>query len=832
MLSAWLRPESEEQIDDSRGGSGPDGGGSVLRYTAQIGLLAAWFCCAPLLAQRPDMPAELKNPYAGNKTAIAAGKALYDQTCQECHGGGAQGGRGPALANGNFSVGNTDGDIFRTVRGGIPGTGMPAFSALPEDTVWKIITYLRSLNVNAAAANEVVSGDPAAGKAIFWGKGGCGRCHEVNERGANVGPDLSEAGRNSAHFLRTAILDPNAPVSFRRRLFRPQAVEVTTTTGEHLTGIKRAEDNFTLILTDLTGKLRRFDRGEIAKEHVLTKSVMPDDYGKILTPDEVQNLVAYLASLKTRNLQETIQAKLPAGLTAARLRNANKEPQNWLTYWGNYQGEHYSRLTQINPGNVGNLQARWAVQMPPGPHLEATPLVVDGILYETYTTNGAQGVYAIDARSGLVIWKYQRQQKVTNPYQSNPYNRGVAILGSRLFFGTLDASLVALDARTGRLLWETPVADTMHGYSITEAPLAIPGAVVVGVAGGEFGIRGFLDAYDPVTGKRLWRFDTVPGPGEFGHDTWLGDSWKHGGGPTWMTGSYDPELNLLYWTVGNPGPDLNADVRRGIDLFTCSVVALDPKTGKLRWYYQFTPSDTHDWDANEDVVLTDDVVNGVRRKLMLQADRNGMFYVLDRVTGKLIFARPYVRQTWNAGFHADGTPILRPGWKATPKGVVVYPSFIGGADWANPSFDPVHRKIYVVVTDGGLLGFRSGPPKYEAGREYIGGHPFFPPDQGSRTGMVEIDTRTGKTVWAYPTFRMSMTAGATATAGGLIFLATANGNLIALDAQTKKALWHFQTGDSIAAAPISYAVDGRQYVAISAGNALYSFALPDANTAQ
>lgn len=784
-----------------------------------------------LFAQQPDVPAVLKNPYTGNLSAIAAGRILYQQTCQACHGGDAQGGRGPALANGNFSVGNSDGDLFRTVQTGIPGTGMPAFSALPDGTIWKILAYLRSLNTSSASADELVPGNPGAGKAIFFGKAGCSRCHEVNEQGEDIGPDLSEAGRNSASYLRKAILYPNAPVSFMQMRLRPQAVAVTTNSGEHVLGIKRAEDNFTLILTDMDGRLRRFDRSQIAEEHVQTRSLMPDDYGKVLSPGDIQNLVAYLASLKARDLRQTVEAKLPLGLAAERLRNSQSEPQNWMTYWGNYQGDHYSSLTQINTGNVEKLEAQWALQMPPGPLIEATPLVVDGIMYTTYTANGEQGVSAIDARSGLPIWKYKRRQKEINPYQTNPFNRGVAVLGSRVFFGTLDCSLVALDARTGRLLWETPVADTMKGYSITEAPLAIPSEVVVGVAGGEFGIRGFLDAYDPVTGNRLWRFDTVPGPGEFGHDTWSGDSWEHGSGATWMTGSYDPEMNLLYWTVGNPGPDMNGDVRRGTNLFTCSVIALDPKIGRLKWYYQFTPADTHDWDANEDVVLADRVIDGVPRKLMLQADRNGIFYVLDRITGKLVFAKPYVKQTWNGGFHADGTPILLPGWEASPTGNVVSPSTIGGADWANPSYDPVLHRMYVAVTDGGL-GYRSTPPKYEAGRLYMAGRPFFPPNQQMRSGMVEIDTTNGQTKWAYPTFRGSMAAGATATAGGIVFLSTADGNLIALDAGTGKALWHFQTGAEIASAPISYAVDGKQYVAVSAGNVLYSFALPDSSPAQ
>ncbi len=779
------------------------------------------------LAQHPEMPDTVRNPFAGNAAAVAAGKALYHQTCEGCHGGDAQGGRGPALANRNFSHGGEDEDIFRTIRTGVPGTQMPSFGALPADEVWKIITYLHSLNSSGAQAHQAVPGDPAAGEALFWGKGGCGQCHEVNGRGGLMGPDLSEIGRSAPQFLKATILNPEASIPMRRRWFGPVALTVTTREGKVVEGMKQAEDNFALILTDVDGNLRRFNRDEIVEEHAESKPLMPDDYGKRLAPDEIQNLVAYLSTLKERDLTKTIEAKLPAGLTFERIKNAQAEPQNWLTYWGDYQGDHFSALSQIKPGNVSQLQARWAVQMPPGPLLEATPIVVDGTMYATYTAEGTSGVYAIDARTGLTIWKYERRQKATSPYQSNPFNRGVAVLGDRVFFGTLDAALVALDARTGRVLWEAPVADTMQGYSITEAPLAIKNEVVIGVAGGEFGIRGLVDAYDAVTGKRLWRFNTIPGPGEPGHDTWSGDSWKHGSGAAWLTGSYDPDLDMLYWTVGNPGPDLDADVRKGVNLFTCSVVALNPATGKLQWYYQFTPSDTHDWDANEDVILADRTIDGAPRKLMLQADRNGMFYVLDRATGKLVLGKPYMNQTWNGGFHADGTPILLPGWMASPEGSTVSPGMVGGTDWNNPSYDPTQSRLYVTITTGGLTGFRSAPEPYEPGRGYMGGRPFFVANQEHHGEMIAIDTETGNRVWTYRLYRESMAAGAMATSGGLVFLATGDGNLIALNSESGEPLWHFHAADAIASAPISYAVDGKQFVAIAAGNTLYSFALPD-----
>jgi alcohol dehydrogenase (cytochrome c) len=789
--------------------------------------LAGTVLISPIMAQQSDLPDTQKNPFAGDPAAIAAGKTLYAETCQSCHGGEARGDRGPALASGNFTHGSEDTDLFRTIRAGVPGSQMPAFALLPADNVWRIITYLRSLNTNHAADGETVAGDAATGQQIFWGKGGCGRCHEVNARGSAIGADLSDAGKNSADYLHRMIMNPNAPAAAAQRWFRPGGVRVKTRAGEEVVGIQRAEDNYTVIMTDLNGQLRRFDRKDLLAEQVEPKSLMPDNYSQLLSPTEIQDLVAYLKTLKSRDLTKTIQVDLPGGLSFARLRNAAAEPQNWLTYWGNYQGHHYSALNQITPLNVPRLQAQWSVQMPPGPVLEATPLVVDGILYTTYTTAASAGVYAIDARSGLTIWKYDRRQKATNPNQINPFNRGVAVLGNRVFFGTLDAALVALDARTGRILWETQVADTMTGNSITGAPLAVKDKIVVGVAGGEFGIRGFIDAYDPATGKRLWRFNTIPGPGEFGHDTWSGESWKHGSGAAWLTGSYDPDLDLLYWTVGNPGPGMNGSEREGDNLFTCSVVALDPDTGQRKWHYQFTPGDTHDWDANEDVVLADSVVGGVKRKLLLQADRNGMFYALDRTDGKLILGKPYVKQTWNSGFQPDGRPIVMPDWQSTAKGNIVSPILVGGSNWQNPSYDPIHSIMYVVALNGGM-GYRSIPVKYEPGRQYMGGAPF-PSGEAARSSLLAIDTTTGAVKWEYPLFRISMGAGVLATRSRLVFLGTGDGNLIALDATTGKSLWHFQTGASISSSPMSYAIEGRQYVSISAGAALYAFALPDEN---
>jgi PQQ-dependent dehydrogenase (methanol/ethanol family) len=793
-------------------------GRDIFYHCVQLGIVVA---CLGVAAHAQD---ETNNPFVNDPSAVAAGRVLYQQTCQACHGGEARGDRGPALAIGSLRHGDEDDDIFHTIRTGVPGTQMPPFSGLATDDVWRIISYLHSLSGNGAATNEVVPGDAGAGEKIFWGKGGCSRCHEVNGKGGVVAPDLSAAGTNMAERLRLAILDPNTAGDEYSHWFGPGDLRVKTRDGKEVHGIKRAEDNATLILTDANGTLHRLNKQDILEQRA--ELLMPTNYGKVLSAAEIQDLVAYLKSLKARDLSKTIEADPPGGLNFERIRNARAEPQNWLTYWGNYQGHHFSSLKQINSGNLGRLEVQWARQLPGNSVLETTPLVVDGTMY----TSGPPGqVFALDAKTGLQIWKYERRQKVVNPYQTNPFNRGVAVMGNRVFFGTLDAAVVALDARTGRVLWETQVADTMQGYTITGAPLAIQGKVIVGIAGGEFGVRGFLDAYDAATGKRLWRFYTIPSPGEFGNDTWNGESWKRGSGATWLTGSYDPDLNLLYWGVGNPGPNMNGDVRQGNNLFTCSVVALDLETGTLKWYYQFTPGDTHDWDANESLVLADRVIDEKKRKLIMQADRNGMFYVLDRTDGKFLFAKPYVKQTWNRGFQADGRPILEPGWQASLKGTVVFPTGVGGSNWQSPSYDPERSRLYVVARDHGQ-GYRSAPVVYEEGRQYIGGVPFPAGDAAggaSKNFVLAIDTTTGEVKWRYPIVRGSFGAGVLSTGGGIVFAGTATGDLVALDSVSGKPLWFFQTGGTIASSPISYSVDGKQFVVIAAGNVLYSFALGD-----
>ena len=451
-------------------------------------------------------------------------------------------------------------------------------------------------------------------------------------------------------------------------------------------------------------------------------------------------------------------------------------------------------------------------------------------MYTVGTAVGALDVLSADAATGRVLWRYRREQKITNPNEINRTNRGVAVMGNRVFFGTLDAFLIALDARTGAELWEQQVADTLRGHGITSPPLPVRDKIITGIAGGEFGIQGFLEAYDQATGKKLWRFNTVPQPGEPGHETWDGDSWQRGGAPTWLTGTYDATTNTLYWPVGNPGPDFDGDVRPGDNLYSDSVIALDADSGRLKWHYQFTPNDTHDWDSTEDMMLVDRVWHGVNRKLILHADRNGIFYVLDRTSGKFLAGNPFVRATWVKSWDENGRPILAPNSRSTPQGAMVYPGVGGGTNFQAPSYSSQTGWAYFTYHDGGQV-YASGPEQFEPGKQYngrgAGGEPPPTDEAAPSNGIQAFDPETGKTQWKFVLSQGGLAPGVLATGGGLVFAATAEGNFLALDARTGKALWHFTTGANISSSPVSYSVGGKQYIAVTSSGMLYSFALPE-----
>ena len=505
-------------------------------------------------------------------------------------------------------------------------------------------------------------------------------------------------------------------------------------------------------------------------------------------------------------------------VTQQRLLDSAKEPQNWLMYSGDYAGRRYSTLDQVKTANVGALTPKWAYQTMAGGKFETTPLVVDGILYGTGQDDRA---FALDARTGRPIWQYQRALPSDIRPCCGRVNRGFAILGDKVFLGTLDAHVVALDAKTGNVVWDVNTVDYRKGYSITLAPLVVKNLVLIGVSGGEYGIRGFIDAYDANTGDRKWRFYTIPGPGEPGHDTWEGDSWKIGGAPAWITGTYEPATNTTYWTTGNPSPSNRGEGRAGDNLYSNALVALDADSGNLKWFYQFSKHDEHDYDATQVPVIVDQG----EKHLILQANRNGFFYVLDRSSHKVLSADPYAKVTWSDSKDAQGTPIARTDASPTKDGSRVCPGAAGATNWMSPSYDPQTSLLYVTAREQCDI-FTNSPQPYEEGHAYYASSYFPNDDLAPFWGALRaLDPATGKVKWEFkhpsPTW-----AGVLTTAGGLVFTGDAEGNFIALGAASGKVLWHFQCGASVYASPMTYSVDGKQYVAVAAGSALFTFVLP------
>lgn len=514
-------------------------------------------------------------------------------------------------------------------------------------------------------------------------------------------------------------------------------------------------------------------------------------------------------------------ASLGAQVTYERLVNAAREPQNWLTYWGDYSAIRHRDLSQIHTGNVKDLRVEWIFQTGQTGAFETVPLVVDGIMY---ITGGNGYAWAVDARSGRQLWMYKHAFPPGHPSQG--VNRGFAILGERLFMVTPDAGVIALEARTGHLLWQTEMAPPNNGqHTATLAPLAIRDKILTGISGGEFGIRGFIDAYDAATGKRVWRFHTIPAKGEPGGETWLGESWQRGGGATWMTGTYDPKLNTVYWGVGNPGPDLYGESRRGDNLYTCSLVALDGDTGKLKWHFQFTPHDLHDWDAAETPMLLDLSWKGQPRKLVVQANRNAFFYVLDRETGEFLMAKPFQHQTWAKEMDGRGRPVTLPNSDPTPEGARVCPALAGGANWMAPSWNPRTGLFYFAVREG-CDEYYTSAPVYIAGKPYWGSVSRGATNEKEWGVLKALDPRTGETKWDFRYYRAPW-AGTLSTSGGLIFAGDEDGYLMAFDAKTGVHLWKLGTGSRLVSSPITWMLHGRQYVTMPSGAALLNFALPE-----
>src|SRR5580698_8645033 len=508
-----------------------------------------------------------------------------------------------------------------------------------------------------------------------------------------------------------------------------------------------------------------------------------------------------------------------------RILRANQEPQNWLTYSGTTMSQRYSGLTQISPANAKDLQLKWVFQSKSTEKHEVTPLVVDGVMY---TVQGINDVFALDAATGKTLWTYYHKPDPAARNCCGQETRGLAILGDKIFLATLDDYVIAINAKTGKEIWKTQAADPKQRYSMTHAPLVIKDKVIAGIAGGEFGVRGFIAAWDANTGKEVWRFYTVPGPGEPGHETWKGDSWKHGGAPIWETGSYDPDTNLTFWGTGNAGPDWNGDARLGDNLYSSSVIALDADTGKLKWHYQFSPHNEFDWDSAQIPVLADLLWKGHPRKVMLWGNRNGMFYVLDRTTGEFLLGKPFVKVNWASGFDEKGRPIRVPGIEPTKDGTLVYPGNQGGTNWYSPSFSPRTGLFYVPTWENSSTTYVKGeqPPEFHSSANFTG---LFPKAGATSDDVYSairaIDPETGEKKWEYRLSTPNTEAGVLTTGSDLLFSGGRDGSFYALDARDGKLVWETNLGRSVSAGPMTYMVGGKQYVRIQVGSALFTFGL-------
>ena len=512
-----------------------------------------------------------------------------------------------------------------------------------------------------------------------------------------------------------------------------------------------------------------------------------------------------------------------------RIVETDKTPGEWLTYAGNYAGHRHSLLPQLTKGNVRNLRLAWVAQLRQvDRELQVSPIVADGVMF---VSESRDGVVALDAKTGEVIWTYRRPVPDALPGCCGTPNRGVAVLGRTVFVAASDSFLIALDANTGKQRWIVKVADYRDGYTMTGAPLVLGDRVVVGVAGGEIGIRGFLVAFDVAEGRQLWKFNTVPGPGEAGHDTWTGDAWKTGGAPTWTAGAYDAQDDVVFWGTGNPSPNFQGSARPGDNLYTNSVIAIEAKTGRLKWYYQFTPADEHDWDSAQQPILAEIDWRGRKRSVVLWANRNAFFYALDRHTGEFLFAKPFVKQTWNEGFDARGRPRMSSSAKPSTTGTLVWPALMAATNWWPPSYDASRQLVFVPCSDAAGVYFQSEQFKYKRGEPFYGSAASNYDQNLPATAYIKaIDARTGDVRWQTALESDSANfvwtvGGVLSTRGGVVF-AGYRDFFRAFDSDTGKELWKVNLGARVRGSPVSFLLDGRQYIAVAAGHSIFVFLLP------
>lgn len=774
----------------------------------------------------------------GVVTASAATPGALEPVCTDCHGAQGTGGdRAPPLADSARVRALSDAQLRALIRSGTPG-GMPAFP-YADATLDSIVAWLRAANpVDIAAATPE---QIRAGERYFFGAGGCAACHAVRGRGASNGPDLSTiAARTTRRALEAMLDDPTSQLGAKTTTWCPgwafcpdlqwSVVSATLRDGTRVRGFARAEGEHDLVLQIFDGRFVRLGDAEIRSLTRERESYMPRFGG---TPDERRDVLAYLQTLARVPL-----GPAPPGQAAAARVPYDAAPQNWPTYDGAPRGNRYSPLASIHRGNVSRLTPRWTFA-PGGAGLQTTPVVIDGVMYVT----GAARICALDAGTGRQIWCAPRvsgqslapgirERRVVaaaegapapfgGPGLANGPNRGVAVSGDRVFFVSDDAYLVCLNRITGGTIWIQQLADPRYpgSYYNSAAPLVVGERVIAGVAGGDGPIRGFLAAYRVDTGELDWRFWTIPAAGEPGSETWPPEALATGGGGTWTTGSYDADTRTLYWAVGNPYPSTNGGARTGRNLYTNSVVALDVATGAVRWSYQFTPHDVHDWDANAPLVLANASFDGRPRRLLLQANRNGFFYVLDRDTGEFLRATPFVNKlTWARGVGADGVPVLAPGQLPSEAGTLTCPSVRGATNWYGTAFDPATRRFFVMAAEDCSV--------YRTSGAIFGG--WRDPADPSRRFLRALDLETGKIVWEKPLAgaQEANYSGVLATAGGLVFHGETGGRFAAVDARSGRTSWTFAANEFPRATPMTYEVDGRQFVAVAMGASVIAFSLP------
>jgi PQQ-dependent dehydrogenase (methanol/ethanol family) len=744
---------------------------------------------------------------------LMEGAKIYAQQCAGCHGADAQGtDNGPGLAANRGLRERSVQDLRDLIRKGIPDSGMPAFE-LPPQELDALVALVRSLN--APSTESAAGGDATAGESFFFGKGQCASCHMVSGIGAAIGPDLSNVGRQmTVDEIQAKLVNPSLRITPGYEL-----VTVQLRNGDTLRGFDRNRSNFDIRLQDLTGQFHIIQKQEISTITEERQSIMPPVKA---SPEELRHLIAYLGRRSgVGAATPSSQPSKAPGINFARI--SNPKPGEWLTYNGKLSGNRYSELTQINITNVHQLTLKWIFSAPLWknllPHtnyfvenmryfgLETTPVVADGIMYVT----GPNAAFALDPLTGREIWEYSRPR--TRDLVGDAAlgtNRGVAVLSDKVFTVTDNAHLIALNRTTGQVMWEVAMPDEPQHYGSTVAPLVVKDLVIAGVSGADWGIRGFVAAYKASTGEPAWRFWTIPKKGEPGHETWGSKEPSFGGGSTWLTGSYDPQTDTLYWSTGNPFPDSDDRYRPGDNLYTNSILALNPDTGKLKWYYQVTPHDVHDWDPNAPLVLVDANYQGSDRKLLLHADKNGFFYVLDRTDGHVLMANNFVRTTWASGIGPDGRP------ERAKEDDSVCPEV--GTNWNATAFSPVTRLYYVVALEKceGKLpssGTKKRKTDQDVGKKYL----------------RALDIETGKVVWEAPQIGPvdgKRNAGVLATAGGILFYGDPGGDVVALDERDGKTLWHFPTSGINKASPITYLAGDKQFVALAVGPNILCFGLP------